>query len=196
MSFSVLIAAHAVLGSTAGPAHCFRICDTSVRAPSCLQAAMFQAASLASCLPPFNTAPDLPVDLHCLQAGYPVTLLSEQHRMHPAIAVWPSTFFYQGQLVTARSLADGKARRADFHSQPCFPPLAFFDCRRAGADLPFCLEFTVDPVSCLRHAKHTMHLVHAINSYPAQQVLKAKQKCITALQTGAELAVFWSWPFK
>ena len=92
-------------------------------------------------------APHLPMDLHCLQAGYPVTLLSEQHRMHPAIAVWPSNFFYQGKLVTARSLADGKARRADFHSQPCFPPLAFFDCRHAGADLPLCLLSIVDRVS-------------------------------------------------
>lgn len=72
--------------------------------------------------------------------------------MHPAIAVWPSTFFYQGKLVTARSLADGKARRADFHSQPCFPPLAFFDCRQAEADVPLCL-LIVDLVCCFRHSK-------------------------------------------
>ena len=111
--------------------------------------------------------------LHCLQAGYPVTLLSEQHRMHPAIAVWPSTFFYQGQLVTARSLADGKARRADFHSQPCFPPLAFFDCRQEGADKPSCLDF-IRPCLLLKTGKARDTFGPCDCSLPAQQVLEAE----------------------
>ena len=139
-----------------------------------------------------KAAPDLSVGLHCLQAGYPVTLLSEQHRMHPAIAAWPSTFFYQGKLVTARSLADGKARRADFHSQPCFPPLAFFDCRQAGAakDLPLCLLFTVDPGFCSRHAKRATHLVSAISYMHCKSLQQITRKCIIALQRGAKDTVF------
>ncbi|GAB4823482.1 hypothetical protein N2152v2_010528 [Parachlorella kessleri] len=65
-------------------------------------------------------------------AGYPVCLLSEQYRMHPAIAAWPSAFFYDGRLTDAPGVAPGPAgaggRAAPWHAMPCFPPLAFFDC--------------------------------------------------------------------
>ena len=66
-----------------------------------------------------------------VQAGYPVTMLSEQYRMHPAISAWPSLFFYQGKLTDGTSALPGAvaSRAADFHKRPCFPPLAFFDCQ-------------------------------------------------------------------
>lgn len=68
---------------------------------------------------------------HVIQAGHAVTMLSEQYRMHPAISAWPSLFFYQGKLSDATSALPGAvaSRAADFHKRPCFPPLAFFDCR-------------------------------------------------------------------
>ncbi len=34
-----------------------------------------------------------------LQAGYPLCMLRQQYRMHPAISAWPSAFFYQGELL-------------------------------------------------------------------------------------------------
>ncbi|KAL0045065.1 hypothetical protein WJX82_006977 [Trebouxia sp. C0006] len=68
------------------------------------------------------------------QAGYPVTMLSEQYRMHPAISAWPSLFFYQGKLTDGTSALPGAvaSRAADFHKRPCFPPLAFFDCQQGS----------------------------------------------------------------
>lgn len=62
------------------------------------------------------------------QAGVPVSLLAEQYRMHPAISAWPSEYFYSGQLKDAPAVLN-TARTAPFHQTPCFPPLAFFDCR-------------------------------------------------------------------
>lgn len=56
-----------------------------------------------------------------------MALLAEQHRMHPAISAWPSAHFYRGRLLDAEAVR-GAARAQPFHSLPCFPPLAFFDC--------------------------------------------------------------------
>ncbi|KAK9868262.1 hypothetical protein WJX84_007623 [Apatococcus fuscideae] len=71
------------------------------------------------------------------QAGHGVVMLSEQYRMHPAISMWPSLFFYERKLLDGPELRDGSCRRAPWHSRPCFPPLAFFDCQegreRSGA---------------------------------------------------------------
>ena len=63
------------------------------------------------------------------QAGAPVVLLREQYRMHPAIAAWPSAYFYDGQLVTPP--ATHEEYSAAFHALAAFPPLAFYDCRSA-----------------------------------------------------------------
>jgi hypothetical protein len=74
------------------------------------------------------------------QAGYPLCLLRQQYRMHPAISAWPSAFFYSGQLQDAAALvvppsgSNGSGgRSAPWHDRPCFPPLAFWDCREASA---------------------------------------------------------------
>ncbi len=66
-----------------------------------------------------------------LQAGHGVVMLSEQYRMHPAISKWPSSFFYDCKLLDGPALKDGSLRKAPWHSRPCFPPLAFFDCQYA-----------------------------------------------------------------
>ncbi|KAA6418527.1 MAG: hypothetical protein FRX49_11473 [Trebouxia sp. A1-2] len=68
------------------------------------------------------------------QADYPVTMLSQQYRMHPDISAWPSLFFYQGKLTDGTSALPGavSSRAADFHQRSCFPPLAFFDCQRGS----------------------------------------------------------------
>lgn len=55
-------------------------------------------------------------------------MLSEQYRMHPLISAWPSRFFYEGRLVDGERTTPASCA-ADFHSRPCFPPLAVFDCR-------------------------------------------------------------------
>lgn len=63
-----------------------------------------------------------------MQAGWPVVMLSEQYRMHPAIKAWPARYFYDDRLVDGGTVVSGGCS-ADFHSKACFPPLAFFDCR-------------------------------------------------------------------
>ena len=72
-----------------------------------------------------------PAALHTVQGGTPVCLLSDQHRMHPAIAAWPSARFYGGRLRDAPGVRGGR-RSAAFHAAACFPPLALFDCRRVA----------------------------------------------------------------
>lgn len=52
-------------------------------------------------------------------------MLSQQYRMHPAISAWPAKYFYDAELVDGPGV---HALTAPFHSHPCFPPLAFFDC--------------------------------------------------------------------
>nr|XP_024386396.1 uncharacterized protein LOC112287553 isoform X3 [Physcomitrium patens]XP_024386398.1 uncharacterized protein LOC112287553 isoform X3 [Physcomitrium patens] len=58
------------------------------------------------------------------RAGYPVTMLSTQYRMHPEIRRFPSAHFYDNQLTDG--LVEG-SRKAPFHSEWCFAPYVFFD---------------------------------------------------------------------
>lgn len=41
---------------------------------------------------------------HAKLHKYPMHLLDTQYRMHPAIAEWPSTYFYSRKLHTDRSI--------------------------------------------------------------------------------------------
>jgi hypothetical protein len=81
-------------------------------------------------------APAPPVPPHVLQAGYPVVLLQQQYRMHPAISAFPASFFYGGKLLDAPAVlpdAPGggaaSGRSAPWHARAALPPLAFWDCR-------------------------------------------------------------------
>lgn len=68
-------------------------------------------------------------------AGSPVVMLDQQYRMHPIISRFPSQYFYDGKLVDGESISPDRCAAA-FHSKPCFPPFAFFDChegREQGA---------------------------------------------------------------
>ena len=69
--------------------------------------------------------------------------------MHPAISVWPSLFFYDRKLLDGPELRDGSCRRAPWHSRPCFPPLAFFDCQCAPSER-HCLNESIWSGSCSR----------------------------------------------
>lgn len=51
-----------------------------------------------------------------LQAEYPVALLTEQYRMHPAISIWPSEFFYGGAIEDHAGL---KLQRCVPHPRHC-----------------------------------------------------------------------------
>jgi len=59
------------------------------------------------------------------RAGYPVTMLDTQYRMHPQIATFPSAQFYNSSLKNGPNVVDETKR--DWHSFPCFGPFAFFD---------------------------------------------------------------------
>lgn len=49
---------------------------------------------------------------------------------------FPAAFFYSGRLRDAPAVlvqgADGGGRAAPWHARPCFPPLAFWDCKEAS----------------------------------------------------------------
>jgi senataxin len=59
------------------------------------------------------------------EAGCPVLLLEVQYRMHPAIRLWPSNFFYGGRLQDGESVT---ARPApSFYNNDLLKPYVFFD---------------------------------------------------------------------
>jgi len=67
-----------------------------------------------------------------LQAcGGPVSLLDEQHRMHPDVSAFPSARFYGGRVRDAAAVR-GEGRAQGFHDIAHFQPFLFFDCRGGG----------------------------------------------------------------
>lgn len=87
--------------------------------------------------------------VRAVQAGYPLCLLSQQYRMHPAISAFPASFFYSGKLLDAAAVAGGGSagagggRTAPWHDRPCLPPLAFWDCREVGG-APTCKPLALE----------------------------------------------------
>ena len=69
---------------------------------------------------------DQPLFSRLQQAGHKVLMLDIQYRMHPAIAAFPSAHFYQSKLKNGENVLSGDYQKP-FHSDPIFPPLAFFD---------------------------------------------------------------------
>ncbi|XP_031505640.1 uncharacterized protein LOC116267851 isoform X2 [Nymphaea colorata] len=58
------------------------------------------------------------------RAGYPVTMLTTQYRMHPEICQFPSLHFYEGRLLNGH---DATKKSAPFHKSMFFGPYVFFD---------------------------------------------------------------------
>ncbi|KAG0553297.1 hypothetical protein KC19_12G000100 [Ceratodon purpureus] len=79
------------------------------------------------------------------RAGYPVTMLNTQYRMHPEIRRFPSAHFYNNQLTDG--LAEG-SRKAPFHNEWCFAPYVFFDVvdgrQRIGSSNSLCNDAEAD----------------------------------------------------
>nr|XP_023920246.1 probable helicase MAGATAMA 3 isoform X2 [Quercus suber] len=59
------------------------------------------------------------------RAGYPVTMLKTQYRMHPEIRSFPSREFYAESLEDGPNIEVHTSR--DWHSYRCFGPFCFFD---------------------------------------------------------------------
>ncbi|CAM6095945.1 unnamed protein product [Calypogeia fissa] len=59
------------------------------------------------------------------RAGFPVTMLSTQYRMHPEIRQFPSAHFYDDLITDGEGL--NAARKAIFHREPSFGPYVFFN---------------------------------------------------------------------
>lgn len=59
------------------------------------------------------------------RAGYPVTMLSTQYRMHPEIREFPSAHFYNNLITDGPGLKG--SRKAIFHRESYLGPYVFFD---------------------------------------------------------------------
>ncbi|KAL0727825.1 hypothetical protein Bca4012_023918 [Brassica carinata] len=59
------------------------------------------------------------------KAGYPVTMLKTQYRMHPEIRSFPSKAFYEEALEDGADIEAQTTR--DWHKYRCFGPFCFFD---------------------------------------------------------------------
>ncbi|XP_024022736.1 probable helicase MAGATAMA 3 isoform X2 [Morus notabilis] len=59
------------------------------------------------------------------RAGYPVTMLKTQYRMHPEIRSFPSGEFYAESLEDGPNVKD--QTRRDWHDYRCFGPFCFFN---------------------------------------------------------------------
>ncbi|CAN6464526.1 unnamed protein product [Victoria cruziana] len=58
------------------------------------------------------------------RAGYPVTMLTTQYRMHPEICQFPSLHFYEGKLLNGH---DAAKKSAPFHKSMFLGPYVFID---------------------------------------------------------------------
>ncbi|KAK6911188.1 DNA2/NAM7 helicase-like, C-terminal [Dillenia turbinata] len=58
------------------------------------------------------------------RAGYPVTMLTQQYRMHPEICRFPSLHFYDGKLLNGENMS---SKSAPFHETQGLGPYVFFD---------------------------------------------------------------------
>ncbi|XP_008218818.1 PREDICTED: probable helicase MAGATAMA 3 isoform X2 [Prunus mume] len=63
------------------------------------------------------------------RAGYPVTMLKMQYRMHPEIRSFPSREFYSESLEDGPNIKEQTKR--SWHDYRCFGPFCFFDLHEA-----------------------------------------------------------------
>ncbi|CAI5734695.1 unnamed protein product [Hyaloperonospora brassicae] len=63
----------------------------------------------------------------------PVLLLSQQYRMHPEVAEFPSAYFYSRRLVQDDNMREWTAQ--DYHSDSAFKPLLFYDVHGAQSQV-------------------------------------------------------------
>uniref|UniRef100_A0AAV1U4J5 Uncharacterized protein n=1 Tax=Peronospora matthiolae TaxID=2874970 RepID=A0AAV1U4J5_9STRA len=63
----------------------------------------------------------------------PVLLLSQQYRMHPDIAEFPSAYFYSRRLVQDDNMREWTAQ--DYHHDRAFKPLLFYDVQGAQSQV-------------------------------------------------------------
>ncbi|KAG9148748.1 hypothetical protein Leryth_013426 [Lithospermum erythrorhizon] len=67
-------------------------------------------------------------------AGYPVTMLKTQYRMHPEIRSFPSKEFYDGALEDGPDITLQTKRK--WHTYRCFGPFCFFDIHEGKESEP------------------------------------------------------------
>jgi senataxin len=135
-------------------------------------------------------------------AGVPARLLDAQYRMHPAIASFPSTHFYDGAV---RNGAGGwwEGEEGEGDGPAAGPPrLAFFDIARGaeaapgGASLANSLEADAAAALAVRLADGASGLlppgasIAVITPYKAQAVTVRARLARARLPAGADIAVF------
>ncbi|TQD79084.1 hypothetical protein C1H46_035362 [Malus baccata] len=68
------------------------------------------------------------------RAGYPVTMLKMQYRMHPEIRSFPSAEFYSESLEDGPNIIEQTQR--SWHDYRCFGPFCFFDIHQGKESKP------------------------------------------------------------
>ncbi|KAL4205316.1 hypothetical protein AMTRI_Chr01g114000 [Amborella trichopoda] len=82
------------------------------------------------------------------RAGFPVTMLKTQYRMHPEISMFPSMHFYDRKLLNGSQMI---SKSASFHENSYLGPYIFFDvidgqehCGKSSNALSLCNESEAD----------------------------------------------------
>ncbi|MFS7974709.1 putative P-loop containing nucleoside triphosphate hydrolase, DNA2/NAM7 helicase, helicase [Helianthus anomalus] len=104
------------------------------------------------------------------KAGHPVTMLTQQYRMHPEICRFPSLHFYDGNLLNGDGMS---SKEKPFHKTKGLGPYLFFDI--------------VDGVEL--HGKNSGSLYNECEADAAVELIRFFRKCYPSEFVGGKIGV-------
>ncbi|KAJ0713630.1 putative P-loop containing nucleoside triphosphate hydrolase, DNA2/NAM7 helicase, helicase [Helianthus annuus] len=104
------------------------------------------------------------------KAGHPVTMLTQQYRMHPEICHFPSLHFYDGNLLNGDGMS---SKEKPFHKTKGLGPYLFFDIAD-GVEL---------------HGKNSGSLYNECEADAAVELIRFFRKCYPSEFVGGKIGV-------